>query len=73
MACLSPAGLANHAKMLSDYLYDYGSKPNMWSDYSKQFFVYLLSTCWKKLYKQFSLWQGLSLIQNLEEHYLEDV
>ena len=67
MKASTPNDLANHAETLSDYLYDYGLQPSMRTVYSRQFFDYLLSACWRKLYRRFSSWQGLGLIRNFEE------
>ena len=34
---------------------------------SKAFFKYLLSACWRKIYRRFSSWQGLSLIRKFQD------
>lgn len=60
-------GLADHAETLSDYLYEYGGDPEQRGAHSTLFFEYLLSACWPKLYRRFTSWQGLALIQTFEE------
>jgi hypothetical protein len=45
----------------------YGEHRDKRSDYSGFFFEYLLSACWKKLYRRFSSWQGLSFIRCFEK------
>ena len=70
----SPKGLADHAETLSDYLHEYGRDVSEWSNYSKQFFEYLLSVCWQKIHLRFSSWRRLGFIRNFEErfHLLEE-
>ena len=64
---LTPAGLADHAETLSDYLYEYGEYPDKRAAHSHIFFTYLLSACWQKLHRRFCSWRGLGLIRNFEE------
>jgi hypothetical protein len=66
----SPTGLASHAKTLSDYLYDYGKRQDQRSVYSRQFFIYLISACWRKLHRRFCSWQGLGFIYHLERSFI---
>jgi hypothetical protein len=64
----TPEGLASHAETLSDYLYEYGeANPDQRRKYSSQFFNYLLSACWEKLYLRFISWQRLGFIRSFEE------
>ena len=60
-------GLANHIETLADYLYDYGEHKTHRKKYSGLFYIYLLSSCWEKLYSRFSSWQRLGLIRSFEE------
>ena len=59
-------GLADHVETLSDYLYEYGEHKLQQAKYSEQFFTYLLSACWEKLYRQLFSWQGLSFIRSFK-------
>jgi hypothetical protein len=69
----TPQGLADHVETLSDYLYEYGEHKLQRAKYSEQFFIYLLSACWGKLYRRFCSWQGLGFIRSFEtrEYLLE--
>jgi hypothetical protein len=62
----TPQGLADHVETLSDYLYEYGGHKLQRAKYSEQFFTYLLSACWGKLYRRFCSWQGLGFIRSFE-------
>ena len=63
----SSSGLANHIESLADYLYNYGEHKTHQKKYSGLFYIYLLSSCWEKLYSRLSSWQRLGLIQSFEE------
>ena len=69
----TPQGLADHVETLSDYLYEYGEHKLQRAKYSEQFFTYLLSACWEKLYRRLCSWQGLGFIRSFEtrEYLLE--
>ena len=47
------------------YLNNYRSHPSVQLDYSNQFFQYLLTVCWPKLYQQISSWGGLGFSYRL--------
>lgn len=63
----TPEGLAHHAETLSDYLYEYGKYPVKRGDNSYNFYKYLISACWGKLYQRFCSWQALGFIRKFEE------
>jgi hypothetical protein len=65
----TPEGLANHAKSVSCYLYEYGRTTDrtLRSKYSNTFFLYLLAASWLKQHSRFCSWRALSFIQELEK------
>jgi hypothetical protein len=67
-------GLADHAKSVSCYLYEYGRTRDkaLRTKYSDSFFIYLLVASWKKVHAHFSFWQALGFIQALENGVIED-
>ena len=63
----TPEGLANHAKSVSCYLYEFGCNKTLQGKHSKSFFLYLLTASWSKLHSRFCSWHGLGFIQQLEK------
>lgn len=60
-----PIPLEDHAATLFAYLDDFTHDPSQRQENSFQFFNYLLSVSWRKMYSRITSWQGLGLIYNL--------
>jgi len=58
--------LADHATTVASYLYDYKSaSPHDRDFYTNQFFWYLLSACWRKMFNRISSWPAVGFMCQL--------
>lgn len=62
-----PNSLSDHVATLSAYLNDYKktTDPKIQDDYSRKLNCYLLSACWKKIFKRISSWRATGFIRFL--------
>lgn len=58
--------LADHAKTLASYLNQYKvALPSDQRHYARRFFSYLLTTCWRKMYRRITSWPAIGFIGKL--------
>ncbi|KAK2459597.1 hypothetical protein APHAL10511_008407 [Amanita phalloides] len=63
--------LIDHIATVHSYLDDFKRTPDSRSDFSRRFFWYLLSMCWRKMYQQITSWQGLGIRELLKPESTE--